>query len=125
VRGPQQNALRDGELLRRIEVPAAAFARRTAFRQISLAPLGRSAALLIGTLDRAGVFTLTITASTPRPVQLSFDTLPSPANLCARIDQTLAPAAYYDDVHGAPAWRRAMTLHLAEQIRAELREPVR
>ena len=28
--------------------------------------------------------------------------------------------AYYDDIHGLPAWRRHMTLHFAEEIRREL-----
>src|SRR5712671_2537602 len=50
VMGPQRNALRPGELLRSIWLPATALVRRTAFRKISLTPLGRSAALLIGTL---------------------------------------------------------------------------
>jgi len=27
---------------------------------------------------------------------------------------------YHDDVHGMPAWRKHMTLRLAEQIRGEL-----
>jgi hypothetical protein len=27
---------------------------------------------------------------------------------------------YHDDVHGKPAWRKHMTLRLAEEIRAEL-----
>jgi len=121
VRGPQRNALAPGELLRQIDLPAAALTRRTAFRQISLSPLGRSAALLIGTQPAAGsAFTLTITASTPRPVQLAFDTLPSASALRERIEATLAPDAYYDDVHGTPAWRRAMTLLFAEEIRDEL-----
>ncbi len=39
------------------------FKRRSAFRQISLTPVGRSAALLIGSLDEDGL-RLTITAST-------------------------------------------------------------
>ena len=75
--GPQQNALAPGELLRRIELPASALSRRTAFRQISLSKLGRSGALLIGTLDPAGAIALTVTAATPRPVQIPFATLPS------------------------------------------------
>jgi len=29
-------------------------------------------------------------------------------------------ALYHDDVHGKPAWRKHMTLRLAEEIRAEL-----
>jgi CO/xanthine dehydrogenase FAD-binding subunit len=125
VRGPQRNALERGDILRRIDLPAEALTRRAAFRQISLAPLGRSAALLIGTLARDGAFVLTITASTPRPVKLAFPALPAADALRARIEATLAPADYFDDVHGDPAWRRAMTLHLADEIRAEVMEPAR
>jgi len=120
VTGPQRNALEPGDLLRSIQLPAEALSRRTAFRQISLSPLGRSAALLIGALARDGAFALTITASTPRPVQLGFGAMPSAAALRARIDDVLPPSAYYDDVHGAPEWRRHMTLHFAESIRGEL-----
>jgi CO/xanthine dehydrogenase FAD-binding subunit len=120
VLGPQRNVLRPGELLRAISLPAAALAKRTAFRKISLSPLGRSAALLIGTLARDGGFTLTITASTPRPVRLAFSALPSGAALRQRIEGTIAESQYFDDLHGAPAWRRHMTVHLAEEIRSEL-----
>jgi CO/xanthine dehydrogenase FAD-binding subunit len=120
VLGPQRNVLRPGELLRAISLPAAALARRTAFRKISLSPLGRSAALLIGALARGGDFTLTITASTPRPVRLAFAALPSGAAMRQRIEETIAENQYYDDMHGAPAWRRHMTLYLAEEIRGEL-----
>jgi CO/xanthine dehydrogenase FAD-binding subunit len=121
VLAPQRNALSPGELLRFIDLPVAMLRRRTAFRQISLSPLGRSAALLIGTLAPDGLaFDLTITASTPRPVRLSFAGIPSAAALHDRIEQAIPPSHYYDDVHGAPAWRRHVTLHFAEEIRAEL-----
>jgi CO/xanthine dehydrogenase FAD-binding subunit len=121
VTGPQANVLRPGELLRGIDLPRAALTKRTTFRQISLTPLGRSAALLIGTLapdDRS--FMLTVTASTRRPVQLSFATPPSTAALADAIERRIPQSLYYDDVHGASAWRRRMTLHLAEDIRREL-----
>ncbi len=121
VTGPQRNRLAPGELLRRIVLPAEALIRRTAFRQISLAPLGRSAALVIGTRSpRNGDFTLTITASTPRPVNLSFDSLPSAQELRTRIEDEIPAGGYYNDIHGLPEWRRHMTLHFAEQIRSEL-----
>jgi CO/xanthine dehydrogenase FAD-binding subunit len=120
VLGPQRNALRPGELLRAIMLPAAALVQRTAFRKISLSPLGRSAALVIGMLARDGSFALIITASTPRPVRLAFAAPPSGAALRQRIEETIAEAQYYDDVHGAPVWRRHMTLHFAEEIRREL-----
>jgi len=121
VTGPQRNLLRPGELLRQIEIPAQALMRRTAFRQISLTPLGRSAALLIGTLSpRDGAFTLTVTASTPRPVRIAFPGVPSAETLRARIENEIPDALYYDDIHGKPAWRKHVTLRLAEEIRAEL-----
>ena len=40
--------LRSGELLRSILLPAASLADATAFRQFSLSPVGRSAAVVIG-----------------------------------------------------------------------------
>jgi len=33
--------------------------------------------------------------------------------------------AWYDDIHGLPAWRRHMTLHFAQEIRDELSEAAR
>jgi CO/xanthine dehydrogenase FAD-binding subunit len=119
VLGPQRNTLLPGELLHSIALPLAALSRRTAFRQISLAPLGRSAALLIGTLSPDDdTFALTVTASTPRPIRLSFPNLPTRDALRERLEAEIQH--YYDDVHGAPAWRRHMTLQFAEEIRREL-----
>src|SRR5882724_10846109 len=76
VTGDQRNVLAAGDLLRQIELPVAALTRRSAFRQVSLTPVGRSAALLIGSVGSAGSFALTVTASTARPVQLSFPEIP-------------------------------------------------
>ena len=124
VTGPQRNVLRPGELLRRIDIPASALIRRTAFRQISLARIGRSAALLIGTFDPpTGEFVLTVTASTPRPMKFSFSTMPTADELRGRIEREIT--AYFDDIHGAPEWRRHMTLHFADEILRELAEPTR
>jgi CO/xanthine dehydrogenase FAD-binding subunit len=121
VLAPQRNVLRPGELLRAIDLPAAALRRQTAFRQISLSPLGRSAVLLIGSRNsEGGTFTITITAATPRPIQLAFAEIPASAALHERIEAEIPNGQYYGDVHGSPAWRRHMTLHFAEQIRREL-----
>jgi CO/xanthine dehydrogenase FAD-binding subunit len=120
VAGNQRNILAPGDLLRQIEIPLAALKRRTAFRQISLTPVGRSAALLIGSMGSEGTMTLTVTASTVRPVQLAFSKLPGAAELRAALLRHIAEDAYHDDVHGKPAWRKHMTLRLAEEIRAEL-----
>src|SRR4029078_5049812 len=78
VTGNHANVLRPGELLRSIHLPASALTKDFAFRRNSLTHLGPSAALIIGTKSKGGKdLTLTITASTPKPVQLHFDTMPT------------------------------------------------
>jgi CO/xanthine dehydrogenase FAD-binding subunit len=120
VIAPQRNALRPGELLREIILPLPALRQRAAFRQVSLSPLGRSAVLCIGTTAPDGALALTVTASTPRPVRLFFSAAPDPVVLRDAIEAAIPAGHYYDDAHGAPAWRRHMTLQFAEEIRAEL-----
>jgi CO/xanthine dehydrogenase FAD-binding subunit len=119
VIGDQRNVLSPGDLLRQIDIPLHALKRRSAFRQISLTPVGRSAALLIGTLDDQG-FVLTVTASTVRPLRLSFTSIPQAGALREAILHHIPDTLYHTDVHGKPAWRKQMTLRLAEEIRGEL-----
>lgn len=119
VKGPLSNELKPGEIVRAIHLPAATLARRTAFRQVSLTNVGRSGALVIGTLGAGGSFVLTVTASTPKPCLFRFDALPAADALASHIDSGIA-GNWYDDIHGLPAWRRDMTLHFARDILAEL-----
>lgn len=121
VTGNHRNILQPGELLRNIHLPATALKKRFAFRRLSLTHLGRSAALLIGTQskDRSD-FLLTITAATPRPVQLRFAYTPDAAELREAIDARITADSYFDDVHGSAAYKRHLTPYFAEQIRAEL-----
>jgi CO/xanthine dehydrogenase FAD-binding subunit len=121
VTGNLQNVLRPGDLLRQIDIPLAALRRRSAFRQISLTPVGRSAALLIGSIDSAGRFALTVTASTIRPIKLTLAAIPEQEELRETILLRIPDDLYHTDIHGKPAWRRHMTLRLAEEIRAELK----
>src|SRR5580704_2440753 len=110
VTGNHANVLRPGELLRSIKIPAAALAKRFAFRRASLTHLGRSSVLVIGTQDRAKHdLLLTITASTPRPVQLRFGQVPSADDLRRAIDAQISADGYFDDVNGLPAYRRHTT----------------
>ncbi|MFL6836182.1 MAG: FAD binding domain-containing protein [Bradyrhizobium sp.] len=120
VTGNRQNVLVPGDLLRQIDVPLHALKRRSAFRQVSLTPLGRSAALLIGSIDGEGALTLTITASTVRPIKLLFAKIPQREELREAILRRIPDALYHADIHGKPMWRKHMTLRLAEEIRAEL-----
>ena len=125
VTGDQSNVLAAGDLLRQIDIPLAALKRRAAFRQISLTPVGRSAALLIGSVGSDGALALTVTASTARPVQLSFADIPRADQLHEAILHRIPDALYHNDVHGKPAWRKHMTLRLAQEIRAELQGAAR
>jgi CO/xanthine dehydrogenase FAD-binding subunit len=120
VTGDQRNVLAAGDLLRQIELPIAALTRRSAFRQVSLTPVGRSAALLIGSIGAEGNLALTVTASTVRPVRLSFTGMPEPSELRDAILHHIPDTLYHNDVHGKPPWRKHMTLRLAEEIRQEL-----
>jgi CO/xanthine dehydrogenase FAD-binding subunit len=120
VTGNQRNRMTPGDLLRQIDIPIAALKRRTAFRQISLAPVGRSAALLIGSFDADGTLALTVTASTVRPIRLSFPKPPDASTLRDAVMQQITDDLYHTDIHGKPLWRKHMTLRLAEEIRSEL-----
>lgn len=121
VTGNHRNVLRPGELLRSIHLPATALTRRHAMRQMSLTRLGRSAALIVATVEDDGRdFLLTVTAATPRPVQMRFERTPTAAELRLGIDEILPADGYFEDVHGSAAYKRHITYYLAEQIRAEL-----
>jgi CO/xanthine dehydrogenase FAD-binding subunit len=118
VTGDNRNALRPGELLTRIDIPAAALTARTAFRQVSLSPVGRSAVLVIARRDADGATAITVTASTPRPLVLRFPAPPDPDNAAAALDR--AAPEYLDDVHGGGPWRAAMTRRAVRDVAAEL-----
>jgi len=119
VTGDGTTVLRPGELLRSVTLPAAALTGRTAYRQGSLFPHGRSAVLLAGRLAPGGLV-LTVTAATLRPYRVVFDGVPDEAGLRSALAGAIPDDAWTDDVHGAPAWRRHLTFRYAEEIRREL-----
>ncbi|MBL6076809.1 FAD binding domain-containing protein [Belnapia sp. T18] len=121
VTGDHRNILQPGELLRGIGIPAASLSKRYAMRRMTLTHLGRSAALLIGTqAPGRRNLTLTITASTPRPVRLHFAAMPDARTLAGAIRARVPDDGFFDDVNGTPAYKRHLTYQFAEQIRAEL-----
>jgi CO/xanthine dehydrogenase FAD-binding subunit len=132
VTGDGRNALAAGELLTKVVIPAGPLAARTAFRQLSLSPVGRSAVLVITRRDLGRTVpgesvrlapaetVVTVTAATPYPVQLRFAEPPSAAAAVAALDAAAPP--YLDDVHGNAAWRAAMTRRLIAETLAELAE---
>jgi CO/xanthine dehydrogenase FAD-binding subunit len=118
VTGDGRNQLRPGELLTHVWLPRAPLSARTAFRQLSLSPVGRSAVLVIARRDPGGQTVVTVTASTPRPVQLRFPAPPGPAEALARLNA--AAPGYLGDVHGNAAWRAAMTRRLVTEALGEV-----
>ena len=126
VTGDQRNVLAPGDLLRQIDIPLAALRRRSAFRQISLTPVGRSAALLIGSIDqrrRLGADRHGIDRAADQIVVCRNPDGGGTARdaFCSALPTTL----YHTDVHGKPTWRKHMTLRLAEEIRGELQGAAR
>ncbi|MET1038439.1 MAG: FAD binding domain-containing protein [Aeromicrobium sp.] len=118
VLGVRRTTLQPGEVIRSLEIPASSLRSRTAFRRIALTPMGRSSAIVIGRLDDDGRLALTVTAATPRPYVFRFGSPPTDDEL-----QHLFAAVHgwYDDPHGAPDWRKAVTLDLAYDVCEELR----
>jgi len=121
VTGNHQNILQPGDLLRRIDLPVSALRKRACFRRMSLTHMGRSSTLLVGTLcPQEGVFMLTVSAATVRPLRLTFPQLPEVDELRARLEKDIPDSLYLDDVHGAPAYRKHLTLYFAAEIHREL-----
>jgi CO/xanthine dehydrogenase FAD-binding subunit len=118
ILGPQMTVLAPGEILRAIEIPAAALGYRTAFRQISLTPAGGWGALVVGAVAADGGFGLTVTAATRRPVRLDFAGVPG--TVAAALEAAIPETLYYDDIHGLPDWRRHVVHRLAAEICREL-----
>jgi CO/xanthine dehydrogenase FAD-binding subunit len=116
VTGVRTTVLLPGEVLRAVEIPLASL-HSTAFRRIALSPLGRTGALVTGRTDATGLTVLGVTGGTERPHRLAFDAPPTAAQVSAAVDSI---DDWYDDAHGSPDWRRAMSLAFAEEIRREL-----
>lgn len=119
VTGEATNALEPGEVLRSLHFPAGALRARTAYRKLAPSPLGRSGVVVIGRRDEDGRFVLSVTAATVRPYVFRFARTPAAGDLAAALTG-IPDQALTRDAHGDPDWRRAVTLTLAEQIRAEL-----
>ena len=63
-----------------------------------------------------------MTGSTVRPLAFPYPALPARGALLDDL-AAIPDALVFDDVHGRPAWRRAVTAHLAGEILDELGAP--
>jgi CO/xanthine dehydrogenase FAD-binding subunit len=119
VLGVQRTALAPGEVVRAIEFPLSCLSARTGFRRIALSPLGRTGTLVTARVDTDGDTVFGVTGGTERPHRLAFDALPHTDELLAAVDGI---DDWYDDAHGAPDWRGAMSARLAVELLDELSE---
>jgi hypothetical protein len=120
VKGPGRVDLAPGEVLREVRVPAVALGQRTAFRRASLAPNGRTAAMVTGRRTGEDV-ALVLTASVPEPHAFllredGHDALDGWLRWIAGHDG----GVWYEDTHGSREWRAAMTRRLAHEALEEL-----
>ncbi|MBZ5734661.1 FAD binding domain-containing protein [Nocardioides sp. TRM66260-LWL] len=112
VVGDHRTDLAPGEVLRALEVSPAMLAAPSTLRRIALTEHGRSAAVVVGVATPAGP-RVVVTASTPHPVVLHGERDP-------RDPRALDDVAWFDDPHGAPDWRAAMTARLVAEVVADL-----
>jgi CO/xanthine dehydrogenase FAD-binding subunit len=117
--GNGSNVLKHGELVRAIDIPAAALAGRTALRKIALADHGRSGAVAIARLDPSGQTTITITAATLTPQVIRYRQPPHPAQLRADCEAT---GGFYTDPLGSADWRQHVAGSLAVEALSEVLE---
>lgn len=122
VLGVQTLDLRHGEVIRAFDLPEEALRATTGFRRVSLSPHGRSGSLVTARWSAAG-FVLVVTAATPRPVVFRWSSVPSAREVDAALDAVLgSDEDWYDDPHGSPRWRRAVSSVFAHELRAEAAE---
>jgi CO/xanthine dehydrogenase FAD-binding subunit len=122
VTGSATNVLAAGDVLRSVRLPAGALRAATAYRKLAPSPLGRSGIVVTGRRDTpgdGGAFVVSVTAATVRPYVFRFADVPDAGALRAA-HAAIPPDAWTLDAHGDPDWRQAVSLVLAEQVRAEL-----
>ncbi len=120
-KGILDNALSPGDILRSIHISEVWLKKRVFMDLRSLTHIGRSAALVIATLDEeTREVEFTFTASVTKPYQIAFETLPSSGELDVAIRQVIPKEAFFDDQHGDVFYRESMSHHLAQQLRSKI-----
>ncbi|MBT2420354.1 FAD binding domain-containing protein [Streptomyces sp. ISL-22] len=121
VTGAGRTVLRPGEVLRSLVLPSSVLGLRSGMRRAALRPQGRSAAVVTGIHDPVTQrLTIGITAAVSRPFTVSFPSVPSADRMRRSVLDALPMHLIVDDVHGLPAWRRHLAVHLAEEVRQHL-----
>ncbi|GAA2960390.1 FAD binding domain-containing protein [Microbacterium schleiferi] len=119
ITGQAKNTLQPGEVLRALDVPAAAMRARVSLHKMALAELGRSGIVVSGRRDEDGSTVIAVTASTLAPHVFRYSGVPEAEQL--RTD-VMSPTDFFTDALGEADWRRAVTAVLAERVLADLAE---
>ena len=117
--GQAKNTLQLGEVLRALDVPAAAMRSRVSLHKMALAELGRSGIVVSGRRNEDGSTVVAVTASTLTPHVFRYPGVPEAEQL--RADVT-SPTDFFTDALGEADWRRAVTAVLAERVLADVAE---
>ncbi len=117
VTGVRSTTLAPGEVLRALEIPMSSLRHDYAFRRSALAPLGRSAVVVVARRTPADIV-LTLTAATTRPTVIELAPHDWPYQLRRALD---AIDCWHEDAHGAVDWRMAMSARLAAECLEEVR----
>ncbi|MDT9591499.1 FAD binding domain-containing protein [Nocardioides zeae] len=110
VTGPGATRRAPDEVLRAVDVEPAALTARYALRRMSLAPAGRSSAVVVARRDERDGCHLSLTAAVPRPVVLRLPGRPDAAAARAAVRDL---TDWYADPHGPADWRAAVSEELA------------
>lgn len=116
VTGNHGNALDRGEVIRSFSVSHSALGARTGFRRISLSTLGRTGTMVTARVDADGAWLVAVTGGCTRPHLARFAAAPSTAELTAAV----GGAHWFDDAHGSPDWRKAMSEAFALELLEDL-----
>lgn len=114
--GIRQTILRPGELLRRIWIPQEILTWQVSYQRICVATAGLAITMALTAYSPVtGQVRMAVSAALPAPRLLTFDQVPSPAELDAQIAASMPLAEVLDDDLASAAYRYQVTQVLLQR----------
>lgn len=119
--GAKQTILQPGDILRQIQIPAERLTWRVNYRRICVATAGIAVAIAVAAYNpstqqvRVG-----IGSSIPAPKLLTFDAVPSEAEIDTALNRQISLDQFINDATASAAYRRHVTAVLIERAIAEI-----
>jgi CO/xanthine dehydrogenase FAD-binding subunit len=108
--GARQTILQPGDVLRSIHIPAELLEWQVSYRRICVATAGIAIAIVVAAHHpKTGQVRFGIGSCIPAPQLLSFDHLPSPAEMDTELTQSIPLDSFIDDETASAAYRRHVT----------------